>query len=192
MDTQNKIKTMILKESETLELKKSTSELKEAIISISSILNKHQKGEVYFGIKDNGEIFGQDISDTTLREISKTISDHIEPKIFPKIEKIIINKKSCIKIEFHGKDMPYFAHGRSYMRVGTENKQLTVKELENIILHKNKENLRWDNQVCEKASLKDVEKEKLLTYLKKSGLAYSSIKDSYLLRILENSLRALN
>jgi len=39
---------MALKESEILELKKSTSELKEAIISVSSILNKHQKGEIYF------------------------------------------------------------------------------------------------------------------------------------------------
>jgi len=38
-----------LKESETLELKRSTSELKEAVISIVSILNKHQNGELYFG-----------------------------------------------------------------------------------------------------------------------------------------------
>ena len=35
-----------LKESETLELKKSTSELKEGIISIVAILNKHQKGKI--------------------------------------------------------------------------------------------------------------------------------------------------
>jgi len=39
------------KETETLELKKSTSKLKEAIISIAAILNKHQRGEIYFGIK---------------------------------------------------------------------------------------------------------------------------------------------
>lgn len=42
---------MNLKESEILELKKSTSELKEAIIAISAMLNKHGKGEIYFGIK---------------------------------------------------------------------------------------------------------------------------------------------
>ncbi len=36
------------KESEILEFKKSTSELKEAIISIVSILNKHKKGEIIF------------------------------------------------------------------------------------------------------------------------------------------------
>ena len=36
---------MKFKESETVELKKSTSELKEAVISIASILNKNQKAE---------------------------------------------------------------------------------------------------------------------------------------------------
>ena len=40
-------------EDEILELKKSTSELKEAIISIVAILNKHGNGKIIFGIKDN-------------------------------------------------------------------------------------------------------------------------------------------
>lgn len=34
------------KKTETVELKKPTSELKEAVISIVVILNKHQRGEV--------------------------------------------------------------------------------------------------------------------------------------------------
>ena len=58
-----------MKESETLELKKSTSELKEAIISIVSILNKHQKGELYFGVKNNGDVVGQTVTEKTIREI---------------------------------------------------------------------------------------------------------------------------
>ena len=78
------IKEAEMKESETLELKKTTSELKEAIISIVAILNKHQKGEVYFGIGRDGEIVGQTVTENTLRDISRTISEHIEPKIFPK------------------------------------------------------------------------------------------------------------
>ena len=89
-----------MKESETLELKKSTSELKEAIISIVSILNKHQGGEIYFGIKNDGTIVGQTITENTIREISKTISDNIEPKIFPKIIEIILEGKKCIHVEF--------------------------------------------------------------------------------------------
>lgn len=46
------------RETETLEFKKSTGELKEGIISICSILNKHQKGELYFGIKPDGTPIG--------------------------------------------------------------------------------------------------------------------------------------
>ena len=50
-----------LSESETLEFKKSTSELKEAVISIVAMLNKHGQGEVIFGVDDNGDVAGQDI-----------------------------------------------------------------------------------------------------------------------------------
>lgn len=45
---------MKYKESETVELKKSTAELKEAVIAITAILNKHGKGKIYFGIKNDG------------------------------------------------------------------------------------------------------------------------------------------
>jgi hypothetical protein len=38
---------MKFKESEKRELKKSTSELKEAVVSIAAIPNKHQGGELY-------------------------------------------------------------------------------------------------------------------------------------------------
>jgi len=69
-------------ETESIELKKSTSSLKEAIISISAILNKHQKGELYFGIKNDGTIVGQQVSEQTLRSISQAISDNINSKIY--------------------------------------------------------------------------------------------------------------
>ncbi|MDP3048579.1 MAG: ATP-binding protein [Thermodesulfovibrionales bacterium] len=74
-------------ESETLELKKTTSEIKEAIISIAAILNKHQHGELFFGIKNNSTVTGQNVTEKTIRDVSKSIADHIEPKIYPHIEK---------------------------------------------------------------------------------------------------------
>ena len=40
------------RETETLEFKKSTSELKEGVISLGSMLNKHNYGLLYFGIKN--------------------------------------------------------------------------------------------------------------------------------------------
>src|SRR3989338_5461760 len=146
-----------LKESETIELKKSTSELKEALVSISAILNKHQKGEIYFGVKNDGTVAGQDVSERTIREISKAISDSIEPKIYPKVSKLELDGKSCIWVEFSGEETQYYAYGRYYIRVGDENRLLSAKELENFILKKNRDKLRWDNQVCKNAALDDID-----------------------------------
>ncbi len=39
---------MICKETETVEFKKTTAELKEAVISIVAMLNKHGRAKVYF------------------------------------------------------------------------------------------------------------------------------------------------
>ena len=38
------------RENETIEFKRSVSETKEGIASISSMLNKHGKGILYFGV----------------------------------------------------------------------------------------------------------------------------------------------
>src|SRR3989338_11549785 len=127
-----------MKESETLELKRSTSELREAVISITSILNKHQKGEIYFGVKNYGTVVGQAVTENTIREISKTISDNIEPKIFPKINEITFEGKKCVQVEFTGEHVPYYAFGRAYIRVGDEDKKISAKELEHYILKKNR------------------------------------------------------
>jgi len=157
-----------LKESETLELKKSTSELKEAIFSIVAILNKHQKGELYFGINNDGTIVGQDVSEQTIRSISKTISDRIEPKIFPIINPVNLNGKDCVHVEFQGNDMPYFAYGRAYMRVGDDDRQLSAKGLENLFMKKNK--VSWEDDFSDKC-INDVNEDAVKIFTRKANKA---------------------
>ena len=137
-----------MKEDEHTELKKSTSELKEAILSISAILNKHQKGEIYFGIRNDGVVVGQDVSDKTLRDISTAISNHIEPKIYPHVKEVEFGGKKCIHVSFEGHEVPYFAYGKAYIRVGTENKLMSAQELKNYILKRNKS--LWEEQLSDK------------------------------------------
>ena len=60
------------RESEQVEFKASLSEQKQAFDSISSILNKHQSGVVYFGVLDNGDVKGVDIGKDTLNYLSKS------------------------------------------------------------------------------------------------------------------------
>ena len=69
-------------ETEQIEYKKTTGELKEAITSIVAILNKHGAGELYFGVRNNGDVLGQEINDETLRKVSQAIKNHITPSIF--------------------------------------------------------------------------------------------------------------
>ena len=61
-------------------IQKSTSEIKAGLDSISAILNKHGKGVLYFGVKDNGEICGQQIGKETTRDISREIRNKIKPE----------------------------------------------------------------------------------------------------------------
>ena len=51
------------KENEYVEFKRSSSELKEGIQSICAILNKHKKGTLFFGVKNNGDVVGQQIGE---------------------------------------------------------------------------------------------------------------------------------
>ncbi len=46
------------RETEVTEFKKSLSQLKEGVISLSSMLNKSGKGTVIFGINDEGATVG--------------------------------------------------------------------------------------------------------------------------------------
>lgn len=157
---------MIYQESEIVELKKSTSELKEGVVSIVSILNKHRKGTLYFGIKDNGEILGQEITNQTIRNVTKTISENIEPKIYPSVSKITIENKDCIIVEFEGTDIPYFAYGRAYIRVGDEDRQLSQKAIKNLILKVEEHNNRWEEKPSD-ITLKDIDEETLKSFVKK-------------------------
>jgi ATP-dependent DNA helicase RecG len=167
-----------LREDEFLELKKSTSELKDAVISVASILNKHQRGELFFGVKNDGTVVGQEISDKTLRDVSKAVADNIEPKIYPKISRLRLDGRDCVHVEFQGSNTPYFAYGRAYIRVGDEDRKLSAKEIEEMILHKNKDKLRWDTAVCEKAWFADLSPKKFRTFLKEAGLKFDTIENS--------------
>ena len=56
------------------------------MFSIAAILNKRQKGELYFGVKNDGTVIGQEINDESLRKVSQAIGNDIKPAIDPKIK----------------------------------------------------------------------------------------------------------
>lgn len=155
------------KESELVEFKKSTSELNEAIVSISSMLNKNGKGTIYFGVKNNGDGIGQQLSDSTLRDISRKISLEIKPTIYPSIYEIE-NSPGIIRVDFSGNDKPYSAFGRFYIRSFDEDKQMDIKELLKMINRTDSSNALWEKEQADE-DLSSVDEDLLKEYINKAN-----------------------
>ncbi|MBF0216018.1 MAG: putative DNA binding domain-containing protein [Candidatus Omnitrophica bacterium] len=159
---------MIFKESETIEFKKSTSELKEAVISVVAMLNKRGRAEVYFGIADDGTVLGQMVGRNTIKDVTQAVVDNTEPRVFPKVDHRNIDGKECVVVEAHGTDNPYFAYGRAYIRVGESDKALSVREIEKLFLGKKK--LLWEREISEK-TINDVNEEAVKEFMRKAKTA---------------------
>ena len=121
-------------ETELVEFKKTTGELKEGIVSLASMLNKNGKGTLYFGLRNDGEIVGQQIGDRTMREISQSIANAIKPQIIPTIIMELCDDKNIIKVNVEGDEKPYSAYGKYYMRSADEDREISPQQLRRLML----------------------------------------------------------
>ena len=129
-------------ESEILEFKKSTSELKEGVISLSSMLNKHGEGTLYFGVKNDGTVIGQnDSTPSTLRDISRKIAEGIKPQVIPEISLLLIDDKNVIKVTVKGNANIYSAFDKYYIRSFDEDKKISPDMLRELINSKGEPDL---------------------------------------------------
>ena len=121
-------------ESETIEFKKSTAELDDGVISLSSMLNKHGEATLYFGVKNSGEVVGQkSLTDSTVRDVSRRISEGIKPQIIPTISVEYYGDLKVIKVFAKGNNMPYSAFEKYYIRSFDEDKKVSPKVLAEMI-----------------------------------------------------------
>lgn len=120
-------------ENETLEFKKSIGELKEGVISICSMLNKTGYGTLYFGVKNDGTIIGQEIGVMTLKNISQAIANFIKPQIIPTILVEFIEDTTIVKVEVKGDNKPYSAYGRYYIRSSDEDRDISPENLKQLM-----------------------------------------------------------
>jgi ATP-dependent DNA helicase RecG len=156
---------MVIKESETVELKKSLSQLEKALKTACAFAN-HKGGAIYFGIDEQtNSVVGQVATDSNIKNISQQIRQRISPQIIPSIEVIKIEKKPVIKVTISkfGNDIHYF-DGKPYKRSGTETVVMSPNEIKKLIIDASK--FEWDSQICEEAKLDDLDKKKISNYLK--------------------------
>ncbi|WP_302719140.1 RNA-binding domain-containing protein [uncultured Senegalimassilia sp.] len=171
-------------ESETVEFKKSTGEHKEALQAISAMLNKHGSGELYFGVKDDGNVIGQDVSDATLRQVTSWVSNKIEPAVFPTVEQLEAeNGLHYIRVAFSGADAPYSADGRYFTRVGTSNKALSASELSAMVIKREHARSPWDSLPSGRP-VSDADEQAVRDFVERGGRAgrvgsgFASVEDT--------------
>ena len=176
------------RENEHVEFKKSTGELKEAMISLVSMLNKCGYGTVYFGVKNNGEIVGQQIGALTTQDISREIKNKIKPRVTPKIDILDFDGKKVISVYVQGEDLPYSAYDRYYIRSDDEDNVMTSDQLEQFFTNRSYDYSQWENQATG-YTVDDVDEQLLIEYVNKGN---DCGRINFLYRDAETTLRKLN
>jgi ATP-dependent DNA helicase RecG len=132
-------------ESETLELKRTTGERRDATRTLCAMLN-HRGGRVMFGVGPDHRVSGQDVSDHTLEEVAQELKA-IDPPVYPSIERVPVGdgREVLVVSVSAGPNRPYSYKGQGYRRVGSASQILSRNEYERMLLERVHGELRWEN-----------------------------------------------
>ena len=154
------------KEDEYVEFKKSLSQLKEGIISLSSMLNKHNKAVLYFGINDDGKVFKFDIGKKTISDISNELRTNLKPlPANVEINEVEVDGINVIKVNVEGEDTPYSAYGRYYIRIDDADVPMTNSQLQSFFEKKKESYLKWEQKII-KCSIDDIDEDLLIDVIR--------------------------
>lgn len=157
------------KENEFVEYKKSLSQLKEGIISLSSMLNKHNKGEVYFGIDDDGNAVKFNIGKKTLSDISNELGAKLKSlPVKVDIDECQMDGQNVIKVYVEGNDTPYSAYGRYYIRLDDGDIPMTSNQLKAFFENKKENYSKWE-QTQTNSSLDTIDEELVIETIRSAN-----------------------
>ena len=181
-------------ETQTLELKKTTGELKEAMHTACAFLNS-DGGWLLFGITpDSLRIAGQQVTDNTRREIAQAL-DSLEPTVDVSAEYIDVPDSKAgnqvIAIHFDGRKdhhVPYTCNGRPYYKVESSTRQMPRDMYEELLRDSNPSKFAWDAQEAEGVTFNDLSEERIRNAVRagvKSGRINASAEDDSLEVLLD-------
>lgn len=151
-------------ESETVEFKKSSGQLKKACETLCAFLNT-SGGQVFIGVTQDGRIVGQTVSDTTQQDIANEIKK-IEPSV-PIISEYISVGKSGLRLIVleavpSAEHRPYVFDGKPFMRRGTSTQRMPQGQYQQQLLNRTSNSRRWETAVATNVRLEELDKEQVL------------------------------
>lgn len=180
-------------ESQRLEYKKSTANLKDILQTICAFLNG-DGGVILIGVEDNGHIVGQEVSDKTKREIGLEISK-ISPYSDSAIETFYIPFSSSRQIiAFHittdSTKRPYTYNGRSYIRIQSDTFPMPPDHYQQLVLGSSQFNDQWEDKPLPEVKMDDLDANEILSTIKE-GVLNGRIPEGYETKDPEKGLRHL-
>ena len=150
-------------EHEQLELKRSTAELDKGLRTVCRMLNGRLPGFVVFGVRDDKTIVGQDVSSSTLEQISNLLDAHMDPPAFPATETIALDSgKSVIVLRVTGGTGLYTYEGRPYQRAGATTRIMPAAEHQRRFLELHHATTRWENHTTDRFTPADLDNEEIV------------------------------
>ena len=179
-------------ESRTLELKKSTGELKDGMHAACAFLNT-DGGWLIFGITPKSlKIVGQEVTDATKREISQALAG-IEPAY--DIQPIYVDVpdhpgNKVIAFHFDGwkwGDRPYTYRGRPYYKLESTTKIMSRDMYEDRLRAYEPQSYAWETFPAKGVSLSDLNRDRILGCIR-LGVEGGRIPESALSAPIEDTL----
>ena len=151
-------------ESETLEFKSSTAQLRAAFETVCAFLNG-KGGTVLIGVTADGKMTGQDVTDNTRQEIANHLLK-LEPSAQARlnIEHIAINdtKKHVILFKIlPGDHLPYTYDGRAFVRYESTTSRMSQHCYEQLLIKRGYLNHAWEEFIADGYSLEDLDHEEI-------------------------------
>jgi ATP-dependent DNA helicase RecG len=150
-------------ESETVEFKKSTAQLTRVGETLSAFLNC-QGGRIFIGVTPEGRVVGQQIADSTLRDVAATLA-RFEPVALISQDRIRLPNGlevlvlSAPAVAGSG---PFTFAGRACQRVGSTRSAMPQGRYEALLLERAHGRSRWENAPAVGISPKHLDRERIL------------------------------
>jgi ATP-dependent DNA helicase RecG len=142
--------------------------LKEEIGQAVSAFSNANGGSILVGVSNDGKVFGVDIGRNTLEELANYIKRNTDPAIFPSMTILSVEGKEIIVIEVkESAEKPVFFKNHAYKRVGKTTQMISSSELRKLAKESGAR-VYWDEQVCEEASMEDIDEEKVRWFLRRA------------------------
>jgi len=180
-------------ESQSLELKTSTSQLEGVCQTVCAFLNA-KGGIILVGVKNNGQVIGQHVTDNTRQEIAREIKK-IEPPANHQVNIDYVpledNKFVIVLDIIAGNHAPYTYDGRPYARLESSTGLMSQHLYEQLLVRRGQLNHAWDTQSAKGYTIDSLDHEDIRRTIKEGvdkhriGIEVLNYDIEHILRNLE-------